>query len=82
PVLLEQCDVHCNETHDVTSVRPGSSTTVYISNAGIPVGYLITSSPARVLGCLTFRYDHQQDGLTMKMSQMEKLPATRCPREG
>jgi hypothetical protein len=69
-VQFIQCDTSCGTLHDREAIPAGGSTTINISNEGIPIGYLVERPSGLKLGCLYMRFDHVRTTSVVKISSL------------
>ncbi len=73
-VVIKQCDIRCNEIHEVHRLNPGQTVLVNTSSGGVDNYWLVVDSNGLTLGCLNLYFTHYVDGAVWPISDMGKCP--------
>lgn len=75
-VVLRQCDVRCNEFHEIDRLEPNQSVPVNTTENHVDNWWVIEDTSGHRLGCLDLLFDHKQVGVVINISQHVNCPAS------
>ena len=73
-VVVRQCDVRCNEFHDIFRLEPNQSVRVNTTENHVDNWWVIEDRGGHRLGCLDLLFDHKQQGVVINISQRVNCP--------
>jgi hypothetical protein len=73
-VVLKQCDVRCDVTHEVHELRSGQSVDVNTSYANVHNYWMVLDPSRRLLGCIDLLYQQRQEGVIVPVTSARACP--------
>ena len=73
-VIAKQCDVRCNEFHEIDRIPAGGTYRVNTASDGVDNWWLIADDSGPPMGCVNLLYYHKVDNAVRDLSELQTCP--------
>ena len=73
-VVIKQCDVRCDQTHETDRLSPGQSVAVNTSYNNVDNYWMVFGPDGGLIGCLDLVFSKRQDGVVVGVTSARACP--------